>query len=248
MKKTKKILALVLAFALTVAATAGATIAWLTDKESATNTFTVGNVKIALHEYGRNEEGEVVTFDQALNKILPATGSAQDDTLENGVIKEVTVKNTGTEDAYIRVHIAIPTVLDDGDPSFDASANILHFNFPKENAAAGKWDWSKTTDAPYTGDWNFYTTRIDGVDYNVYVVTYESIVPAGETIAEYAMNQVYLDSDVTNADIERIDGILVDGWNIKVVAEAVQEAGFADAYEALNEAFGKPGEYTVEWD
>ena len=45
--------------------------------------------------------------------MLPATGSAQAGTLQNGVTKEIQViNNTGSEDAYVRVHIAIPNILD----------------------------------------------------------------------------------------------------------------------------------------
>ena len=232
MKKVRNILALGLAFVLTVAGTVGVTMAWLQDDESATNTFTVGNVDIELVE----------KFEQN-SKLLPATGSAQDGSLENGITKEVTVKNTGSENAYIRVHIAIPDVLDDGADTFDAGSNVLHFNFAEDSIGTGKWDWSKTTGAPYSGDWNYYETTIDNVEYNVYVVTYESEVGSGVEIAEKAMNQVYLDSKVTNDDIEDIIEKLGDNWKIKVVAEGVQAAGFDNAYEALNTAFGTPGSY-----
>ena len=87
----------------------------------------------------------------------------------------------------------------------------------------------------------------NGIDYNVYVVTYGTALAAGQETAEKAMNQVYLDSKVTNEDITKIKDALGDNWEIKVVAEGAQAAGFGDAYEALNEAFGVPGTYDVEW-
>ena len=46
----KKIVTLALAAVLAVMAVAGASLAYLTDSKSATNTFTVGNVKIELIE------------------------------------------------------------------------------------------------------------------------------------------------------------------------------------------------------
>lgn len=259
MKKAKKFLALAVAFVLTITGTAGITIAWLQDDDVQTNTFTVGNVAIDLIEYGVDKDGEQVLFEseEALKKLLPATGSAQDNTLENGVVKEVTVKNTGSEDAYIRVQIAIPSILDDGDPTFNAGKNVLHFNYDSESVGAGKWDWSKEADdGKYEGDWNFYKTTINNVEYNVYVVTYESIVKAGDTIDEFAMHQVYLDKAVTNEYLAELDDKLggtdpekFDGkWDIHVIAEGVQEAGFDNAYEALNSAFGEPGKYTVKWN
>lgn len=233
----KKILSAGIIVALAAVAVAGGTLAYFTDEDAKDNTFTTGNVKIELVEnFGDNDPSTP-------EKLLPSTGSAQDGTLKNGVTKEVTVKNIGSEPAYMRVHIAIPQVLDNGDPTFDASQNVLHFNYANGTAAEDKWDWSKTAGAPFEGDWNFYTAEIDGKWYNVYVVTYGSIVPAGEKIAENAMNQVYLDSKVTNEDVEKINNELGKTWEIKVIAEGVQSEGFGDAYEALNAAFGAVGSY-----
>lgn len=231
----KKILALCLVVVLATVAVTGATLAYFTDTDAETNVFTSGNVAIDLTE----------NFDQGA-KLLPATGSAKAGTLQNGVTKEVFVTNTGSEDAYVRVHIAIPSILDNGDPSFDAGQNVLHFNYEGDNAAAGMWDWSDSTGAPYDGNWNYYETEIDGIAYNVYVVTYETALATGEKTVD-AMNQVYLDGKVTNEDIEEINAVLGEEWKIIVAAEGAQADGFADAYEALNTAFGVPGTYDVEW-
>ena len=51
MKKAKKILALLLCAVLLVAASVAGTLAYLTDNDTATNTFTVGNVDIEQQEY-----------------------------------------------------------------------------------------------------------------------------------------------------------------------------------------------------
>lgn len=255
----KKMLSLALAIGLSTTAIVGGTMAYFTDTDDQTNTFTVGNVAIDLWEdFGDNgsEDGE-----KGLEELIPATGSAQNGTLQNGIDKEVYVTNTGSEDAYIRVHIAIPTILDNGDPDFDAGKNILHFNYAKDGSTGeGLWDWSKTTGAPYDSDWNYYETTItDGekeIPYNVYVVTYETALQADQTTVD-AIHQVYLDSKVTNEDITRIktgdaDTVgLGDDWKIYVVAEGAQAAGFDNAYEALNTAFGDPTDrdYTslIDW-
>ncbi|MDU5106875.1 TasA family protein [Clostridium sp.] len=232
MKLNKKIATLSLVAALAATTIIGGTMAYFTDTDSEDNVFTTGNVDIELVE----------NFEQN-SKLIPATGSAQNGTLENGVTKEVSVKNVGTEDAYVRVHIAIPNVLDNGDPTFDASNNVLHFNYATDSIGVGKWDWSNSTGAPYEGNWNYYEKNIDGIDYNVYVVTYESKLATGVETPEKAMHQVYLDSKVTNDDITKMKEVLGDEWEIKVVAEGTQAAGFDDAYEALNTAFGTPGTY-----
>lgn len=229
----KKILALSLALGAFALILSAGTMAYFTDRTDVIkNVFTVGNVEIELKE----------NFEQN-SLLLPVTGSAQAGTLKNGVTKEISVKNTGNSEAYVRVHIAIPNILDNGDPSFDASRNVLHFNYPKDSVGANKWDWSNSTGAPYEGQWNYYEQTIDGVKYNVYVVTYEKALAKNEETAEKAMSQVYLDSKVTSADANRINAALNNDVNIKVVAEATQKEGFTDAYDALNTGFGNPGTY-----
>ena len=237
----KKLLAFAMVFALAAVAVVGGSLAYFTDTDAKDNTFTKGNVDIELIEnFGDNNP-------DTPEKLLPATGSAQAGTLKNGVTKEVSVKNTGSEDAYVRVHIAIPNVLDNGSDTFDAGKNVLHFNFAKDSIGEGKWDWSKTSGTPYEDDWNYYETSINNVKYNVYVVTYGTALKTGEVTPEKAMHQVYLDSKVTNADVEKINETLDKNWKILVVAEGTQAAGFEDAYSALNTAFGVPGSYNVDW-
>ena len=153
----KKILALCLVVALAATAVIGGTLAYFTDTDAKSNVFTTGNVEIQLVEnFGDNNP-------QTPEKLMPATGSAQAGTLKNGITKEVSVKNTGSEKAYVRVHIAIPSVLDNGNPEFDAGKNALHFNYDDASIGEGKWDWSKSTGAPYDGDWNYYETTIDNI-------------------------------------------------------------------------------------
>ena len=237
----------------------GGTLAYFLDADVADNVFTIGNVQIDLKENFIDESKLVpVTYD-------PETGERKPDNVVN---KDVFVTNIGTEECYVRVHIAIPTILDDGDPNFDASKNTLHFNADPASYQNGFWNWSTTPagndnltgNNMVDGEWNFYTTKIkttvgEGenakeveLDYNVYVVTYESILTKDATTLHYAMSQVYLDSKVTNADITKINETLGKNWKIFVAAEGAQAGGFATAFEALNTSFGIPGDYTVEWD
>ena len=78
----KKVLTVCLVAVIAIMAVAGASLAYLTDTDAEDNVFTVGNVQIDLTE----------DFTQN-SKLLPATGSAQDGTLVNGVKKEVFVTN-----------------------------------------------------------------------------------------------------------------------------------------------------------
>lgn len=237
----KKIFAMSLIAVLAAVAVIGTTLAYFTDTDAKSNVFVSGNVEIELIEnFGDNDA-------DTPEKLLPSTGSAQAGTLQNGIVKEVSVKNTGSEVAYVRVHIAIPSILDNGNPEFDAGKNVLHFNFSGESVGEGKWDWSKTTGAVYTGDWNYYTTTVDGISYNVYVVTYGTALVSGQETPEKAMTQVYLDSKTSNEAVASYNEELGSNWQIKVLSEGVQAEGFVDAYEALNAAFGVPGAYNVDW-
>lgn len=237
----RKILMLAVSVCMIAILAVGGTLAYFTDTDSAKNTFTVGGVKIALHE--DNKEG---AKDDKYQEWLEDQVLMPGDNETNTVAKVVTVENTGKSAAYVRVHIAIPTVLDDAQPDFDASKNLLHFNAYDNTLVEGKWNWGKKvvegrTGFVGTGDaWNEYTTTIDGISYNVYVVTYETAV-APETTTVSAMHQVYLYKDVTNDDIKKADETLKGNWNIYVFAEGCQTDGFTDAFDALNEAFGTPG-------
>lgn len=241
----RKILMLAVSVCMVAILAMGGTLAYFTDIDKADNVFTTGNVSIELNEnFGDNNP-------ETPEKLMPATGSAQNGTLKNGITKEVSVINDGTEPVYARVHIAIPSCLDNGNPEFDAGKNTLHFNFQPDSIGAGKWNWSKSLGEPYTGDWNYYETTIDGKNYNVYVVTYEDVIPApvGSTYycTEKVIHQVYLDQNASQEAIKGYIDELGENWHILVVAEGTQAVGFDNAYDALNTSFGVPGSYTVDF-
>jgi predicted ribosomally synthesized peptide with SipW-like signal peptide len=75
----KKVVLIVASLCMVLMLAIGGTIAYFTDTDEATNTFTVGNVKIDLIEQQRSEDGKtLVDFTQ--NKVLmPIVGSAQGD-------------------------------------------------------------------------------------------------------------------------------------------------------------------------
>ena len=226
----KKILAMCLCVAMLAIAIVGGTLAYFTDTDTETNVFTTGDVAIDLIE----------VFDAENAKLLPGID----------IQKEVTIENTGSESAYVRVHVAFPAILDNGTPELAAYKNTLHWNFTKESVQEGQWSQLQNKDQVGSngnypnwpgngGTYNTYTTEVDGIAYNVYVITYETALAAGETTQTPAINKVYLDAAVTN---EQMTGIIDALGEIKVLvfAEGGQEAGFSDAYTALNTQFGDP--------
>ena len=237
----KKIMALCLVVALLATAIAGATLAYFQDNDAQTNVFTVGNVDIDLWEnYGDNN-------DKTPEVLRPVTYGPDGKKLpDNQITKEIFVTNDGAEDAFVRIHFAIPAAIDRAYPDFDASENIVHWNF--WNFEDGKWNWTDSKDkAGYVkGDWNFYVENIGGIDYNVYVATYETALKQNET-TPYSVYKIYMDSKTTNEVIEEINKTLNGKWQILVAAEGVQAEGFADAYTALNTAFGTPKAGSIDW-
>ena len=231
----KKIVSLALVVALIAIAAMG-TLAYFTDTDAETNVFTTGNVEIDLQE----------VFDAENAKLMPGID----------INKDVFVKNTGSENAYVRIHMAVPAILDSGSddlPQFAAYNNTLHWNFTGASVQEGQWTQFPTTtevgaNAAYPnwpgngGNYNEYQKEIDGVLYNVYVMTYETVLAPEETTATQALDKVYLDTKVTNEDMTAILEEL-ETIQILVVAEGAQAEGFDDACVALDTQFGKPGTY-----
>ena len=248
----KRIVTIALVVALVAIAAVG-TLAYFTDTDDATNTFVVGNVSIDLIEEERDGNGGTKEFTQE-KKLYPIVGSAQGEkdelgmpTAKNYVDKMVTIKNTGSEKAYIRAYFAIPSALDDGYETFNAGMNVLHFNFGNKvvNGAISstegvEWIWM------HGSKWNYFETTIDGIKYNVYYADYYQAVDAGAT-TEQLVQGVYLDKS-----FDRKDGkcyafgkevTLDDGWDwnnvsCPVFAVACQAEGFDSAAEAITAAFG----------
>ncbi len=258
--KKKTILVAAIAVMLVAALVVGGTLAYFTDTKSANNTFTVGNVSIDLIEQQRkldadgNKTTELEAFQQQGQHLYPIVGSAQGEkdtlgmpTAKNYVDKMVTIKNTGSEKAYIRAYFAIPSALDNGNEDFNAGLNVLHFNFGNKvkdgvvtSTEGNEWKWT------HGNKWNYFETTIGGIKYNVYYADYYQALDAGAT-TEQLIQGVYLDKtfDMKNgtpyAFGEKFDvdsGWKWDNVTCPVFAVAVQAEGFNSASAAMDAAFG----------
>ena len=259
----KKIIALLLAVIMTATVSVAGTMAYLTSEDSDVNVMTLGNVKIAQHEYERvvNADGsyEMVNsekygegyklqpFTQA-KPLYPATGTITGwgtkvpfDQLDDGASgaqsvfaglnnvqdKFVLVENTGRSDAYVRTLIA----LEYGSNTKDI-IGISTGDF---------WTWN-----------DLGVMAIDGNNFSVYEAIYAGsstrhvggILPAGEYTYN-SLGQIYLKNEATNEDMEALDGNGNGTYDVLVLSQAVQIAGFDNAQEALDEAFGDANETTV---
>lgn len=212
----KRIVTLALVVALLAIGTVG-TLAYFTDTEHKDNVFTNGKVDIDLNDEFVQE-----------SKLYP--GVMNGTSLENAVSKEVSVTNRlDSSEAYVRVHIAIPTAIVDKLHTISTS-DITN------------WSWKYSNDDHLHHSTPEYETTIDGIAYTVTVVTYEKKLAVGEKTTN-VFDYVWLEPETTSEELAKLGA----NWHIYIAAEAVQAEGFEDAYTALQAAFGTPGEYTVEF-
>lgn len=226
----KKIVAIAIVACLAVVAIAGASLAYFTDTDDATNVFTSGKVDITL-----NEE-----FDEENAQLIPGVD----------IQKDVTISlSEDSVESYVWYTYAIPAVLD----SDDASKNIVHINHAGRNWLGYQnnekyWVEGQTEATPEDQCWIVdyeveKNVEIDGVLYNVYTVLYNGTIAAGEETT-IGMTKVYCDTKV-DYDNETgkytINGqdIGFDLNNVKIIVTAygIQAATFEtvqDAYEAYN--------------
>lgn len=224
----KKIITLCLTLCLAATAIVGGTLAYFTDTDTKTNVFTSGNVEIELEE----------TFPE--NELLPGEN--------NALQKEVTVKNTGSEDAYLWIELWIPAELDS---IGDASQNDLHFNpFDTYKDSEGNLYVMRGSEAKAKGytlvaetvEVSLGAKEINGVQYNGYreYIKNDTAKKTGEST--YALlARVFMDKDVeqcTNTEHSNClvlkDGTHYNGsWEIIVNAFGIQSEGFENIEEAI---------------
>ena len=258
----RKIVTVCLAAVLVIIAVAGASLAYLTDTDERTNTFTVGDVDITLVEQRKGANG-LESYGEGSYKLKP--GKSNDG---NAVSKIVTVKNNGTEDAYVWVELRIPAYLVSNEykaePHTNESKNALHWNsygcFNVEYNSGNYWKLA-ISDGIVKED---HTVNVDGMvavedglwydyeyvgtedDGNTVVIRtkMKNVLPAGKTSLP-ALAQVYMDWRVTKtADGYKLpDGTEIAkdaSWKIDVRAYAIQADGI-DGIDAAIAAFADNG-------
>lgn len=240
----RKIILLATALCLVAILAMGGTLAYFMDTDTQTNVFVIGNVAIDLFEDFNSEK---------LN-LTPGVGEKKGEDgnyvteITNTIEKEVYIENTGSEEAYVRVHIAIPALTRDGQ-----NINVLELLCNDQSTVNGQWNWGTTADANFPprdgGTYNMYRNiTINGVPYKVFVLTYETMLKPGDVTTD-AISKVYMDSLVTNQEVAAWNATYGEEWKkIYVLAEAVQADGFTDtnapdnfgeaAFTAFETAYG----------
>lgn len=253
----KKILALSMCIALAAIAIVGASLAYFTDTKSATNTFTVGNVKIQLLESSLHRENAGYSNGTTEDQLKPqnaelwsnldkeGTGNTSKykagDTFYTDAQIEANaaqysceniklnpgqsyhkmpyVKNTGSEDAYIRIRVMIPADLDTA---------ILNSSMYTSTALNNK-EFTMAYD-------NSGTVERNSVKYNVYTFTRIDPLAAGAMTYWNVWGTIHMDPDTTGEELAEFFGEgkpYADGvFPVLVEADGIQSDGFADAAAA----------------
>ena len=264
----KKLTVIFLCVALAAIAIVGASLAYFTDTKSATNTFTVGNVKIDLiesryHRQGSGSSGDtsIPAPTQTASGMKYISDGAKIFTDEEikadaanysayigergknmvpgkNIAKSPYVINTGSNDAYIRIRVMIPS-----------DANREYWTA----YTSGVIDSQFCTTAITSGEFmhNDRTTFVDisgrgyidenGVGYDVYTFIRNEPLKPGEMTEWNVWNYIGIAADATSATIQNAitkGAILVseDGTmtaNVLVQADAIQAEGFTDAKAAF---------------
>lgn len=244
--KKKTILVAAIAVMLVAALVVGGTLAYFTDKDNATNTFTVGNVDIDLLESSLHRENAGIangaTSDSELWSDVEKLGSNNTSPYKAGdtFYTDEQIKANAREykcdnvmlnpgESYHKMPYVVNTGKNDAYIRIrvmipaDLDTAILNSSMYTTTALNNK-EFTMAYDS--TG-----TVERDGVMYNVYTFTRIDPLAAGEMTYWNVWGTVHMDSDVTN---EEIANLLPNGaFNVLVEADAIQADGFANATAAF---------------
>ena len=225
----KKLLVLGLCVALAAIAIAGASLAYFTDTKSATNTFTVGNVKIDLIESRYHREGNDNSHDTSIPK--PTHKVVADDGMKyvktghtmftNDEIKEDATKYSdyigekGSNMVPGRNFAKCPYVVNTGandayvrirvmiphDGDVD-NGGIINAMFCSTATSSGEFQQGENGENWPVVEKNAYTDE-NGLQYDVYTFTRTEPLKAGAMTEWNVWNFVGIGKNVTSADIEK---------------------------------------------
>lgn len=243
---SKRAVLLLLSILLVLGTSISGTLAFLTGEDEVVNVMTAGRVDITQQEQQRNASGGLEPFAQNpaflpavyegdaiplddVSANWPKADPAWQTLAENSAVvdKFVTVNNEGNVPAYVRTLVA----LESPGVSAGGAAKWVHIN---HNDATTNQIQSVTL---------VQDVAVDGALYDVYVYTYKDpLEPEASTIP--SLKQLYLNKSCTTDDMKQIG----DKYEVLVLSQGVQTAGFDDAASALNQSFGQPtADHLATW-
>ena len=247
----KKLLVLSLCVALAAIAIAGASLAYFTDTKSATNTFTVGNVKIDLLESSLHRENAGIangaTSTSELWSDVAKEGSGNTSKYKAGdtFYTDAQIEENAAEYNCDKVQLIpgrsyhkMPYVKNVGNNDAyirirvmipaDLDTAVLNSSM-YTTTALDKKEFTMAYD-------NSGKVEREGIKYNVYTFTRIDPLTPGEMTYWNVWGTIHMDTTVTSAQSEALfgeSGPYPNGvFPVLVEADAIQAEGFADAAAA----------------
>jgi predicted ribosomally synthesized peptide with SipW-like signal peptide len=218
--KKKSILMAAIAVMLVAVLVVGGTLAYFTDTKSATNTFTVGDVKIKLDESNVNAPNGDRVISNEYTGVLPGIQYK----------KDPVVTNTGKNDAYVRAVVTIENGMNWLGFYYDDAST-----FPQVEAFEKLICNTLGTGWEIVGFKNVMSTQDHPTSDTVVTLKYTGVLKSGEATSAMFKN-VMLPAKMTTNDITT--RVAQNGvFHIDVVAQAIQTEGFAswnDAFAAFD--------------
>ncbi len=228
----KKITAIFLCVALLAIAIVGASLAYFTDTKSATNTFTVGNVKIDLieskyHREGNDNSGDTDIPDptntaSGMKYVTDGHKAFTDEEIKGDaanysdyigkrgnnmvpgrcVAKCPYVVNTGANDAFIRIRVMVPSAVNNDFDQNVQNGGIITNQWCSSSISTGEFIDGKG------GGWNNApaierNVEKDGVEYDVYTFTRKEPLKAGAMTEWNVWNFIGISEKATDTDIQK---------------------------------------------
>lgn len=226
----KKVLTTGAACGLIAVMAIGGTMAYLTDSEQTSNTFTVGKVKIDLEE---------TRWDTTDNNNNDVPDQAETMVPNQELDKNPQVENTGSNNAAVFMKVTVPTkfvtkVADDGTLDADGrkSQEIIYFKnandaqSKEENNFDSKWQQISAEETADTGA----TAAKDGV--RTYVFGYKTKLAPGETTSTL-FDKIQIKNVIEDEIMDNVaNDIKVEAYAIQ--AEEVLDKAGADLTDDLS--------------
>ena len=240
----KKLLAISLVVVIAVIAITGTSLAYLTDTDEATNVFTSGSVDIEL------TEADVVK-DEKGNLVEDPDGSRHNGEYDYGklypamsVTKDPTIKNVGSEDAYVAAKITVSAGKGDLDSLIGTGYmgllginKIVSGGFVKENDTM-KQDYNGLSDngLPVYGDDTYSVYQEveqdkDGNNVYYFYIFIENALDSNESTGPL-FTTITIPETWGNEEMAQFTD-----FSIKVTAYATQTASFDSCFDAMTKSF-----------
>ena len=208
MKNTKKILLCCICIIAVATASVLGTLAYLTDTDSAVNTFTVGRVQITIDEAKVNPDGTLVEGADRVQKneyhLLPGMSYTKDPTLTVAA---------DSEDAYVRMILTVHN-------ASAVQAILDKYNLGDFSVLIGGWDQNIWLYEGFNEDTTANTISFE--------FRYKEIVEGSDSdnVLDALFDTLIVPGEITGEEMQALyDG----GFKMEVFGHAIQATGFDTA-------------------